>query len=123
MKSSRIHLEFSPSDEDLAEIIASATPPAGIAVSKPGHIIKASARETGGIFVHVAIEFAVQVSATILAAWIYDCWKKHSKKKSARINREQTTLTKRTIQRLIKQELARQKAREKQYKRDHDNAT
>jgi hypothetical protein len=121
MNSSHIHFEFSPSDEDLAEIIASATPPEGITVSKPGHVIKASA-ETGGVFVHIAIEFAVQVSATIVAAWIYDCWKKHTKKKSARINRQQASLTKRTILRLIKQELAEQKAREEQYKRDHDNA-
>jgi hypothetical protein len=114
MNSSRIHFEFSPSDEDLAVIIASAKPPAGITVSKPGHVIKASAAETGGIFVHIAIEFAVQVSATLVAAWIYDCWKKHTKKKSARINREQASLTKRTILRLIKEELARQKAREEQ---------
>ncbi len=122
MDSSHIHLEFSPSDGDLAECIANATPPEGIKVSKPAHVIKASAGETGGIFVQIGIEFAVQVSATLVAAWIYDCWKKHTKKESARINREQVTLTKRSVLRLIKHELDMQKAREEQYKRDHDSA-
>ena|ERR1700722_19004532 len=120
MKSSPTHFdfEFSPSDNDLSECIANTKPPDGIKISKPAYIIKASAGETGGVFIHVGIEFAVQVSATLVAAWIWDCWKKYTKKKSARINREQVKLTKREILRLIKLELSNQKARERQYKKD-----
>lgn len=117
VKSSRVSLEFLPSDGELAQDVANATPPVGVTFARPATCIKASASGSGGTFVHIAIEFTEQVSATMVAAWLCDCWKKHAEKR-ARINRRLILLKKRDILWLIKREIAKQDAGEARRRQD-----
>ncbi len=75
IKSSRINLEFLPSDGELAQEVANATAPVRVTISKQPTCIKTSGSGSRGAFVHLAIEFTEQVSDTTIAAWLYDCWK------------------------------------------------
>jgi hypothetical protein len=122
MKSSieRISLQFDLSDKDIPDIIFNSIPPADVKIGKPSVIIKASS--SGGAFVQMAIQFAHdvhEIGILVLAQWLYECFVKSGKKKG-RINNEKIVFNKRTICRLIKQELKNQIAREKQ-RRDDKN--
>jgi len=115
----RILLEFDAID-GIAEIIANSTPPDGVMVEEPAHIIKASGDHGGGVFTLAAIQLVKDVhdvGILVLAAWIYDCCIKSGKKKS-RINNQQIVLNKRNIRLLIKRELANQIGRKKK-RRSH----
>lgn len=116
----RVKIEFDLVDNDIAEIIASSSPPDNVTVSKPAIFVKASAASNGGIFSQVAIQFihdAHDVLLGLIAAWIYDCCKK-SGKKNGRVNRDQIVYSEHNIRRIIKKELRNQRAREAQRRRD-----
>jgi hypothetical protein len=110
----RISLNFS--DSEMAEALADAKPPKGVVVSGPDTIFQASAT-SGGLFTQVVIEFLPQFSATLLAGWILLALEKRGKKHT-RINRKEVALKKADIVRLIKEQLANQKKREAQWKKD-----
>jgi hypothetical protein len=115
----RILLEFDFTDCDLAQAIADASPPPGVKIGQPENIVKASA-DCGGFFTTIAIWFkddAHNVFLGILAAWLYDQFKNRNKK-SCKINHSQVLLNKRNIIRLIKKQLAQNKRRETQHRRD-----
>ena len=118
IKSSRINLEFLPSDGELAQEVANATAPVRVTISKQPTCIKTSGSGSRGAFVHLAIEFTEQVSATTIAAWLYDCWKKHTGKR-VRINRRQILIKQRDILWVIKRAIAKQDARAAQWRRDY----
>jgi hypothetical protein len=93
----------------------------GVIIGKPQNIFKAS--DNGGAFVQLAIDFKHDVHDVfigILAAWLYDKLKKGNKKQR-RINSKQTILSKRSILRLIKKQLADQNRRDAQDPRDKDS--
>lgn len=113
MNPTSFHLRFS--DPELANSLATSTPPKGVRVSKPSMIIECAT--PAQIFVQVAISFFPSILSSLVAAWIYECLKK-SGKKSGRINRKQVVFHKRDILRLIKKELSNQKARDAQRRRE-----
>lgn len=104
----------------MAQALAEAKPPKGVKLTGPQTIIQASAT-SGGIFTQIVIEFLPQFSATLLAGWILLALEKRGKKRT-RINRKQVALKKAEIVRLIKEQLANQKKRDAQWKKDHKNA-
>jgi hypothetical protein len=108
------------SDDEMAQALASSTPPDGVTKSEPAHIVQASAT-SGGIFTQIVIQFVPQFSATLLAGWILLALGKRGKKHT-RINRKDVALKEADIVRLIQDELSKQEAREAQYRKDYDNA-
>jgi hypothetical protein len=104
-----IFLRFS--DPELAQLLAHNIPPKAITVSSPTTVIQASL--PAEIVWQIAISFPVGVGSSLLAAWIFETLKQGASK-SSRINRKQVVIDKRSILRLIHQELANQKARDSQ---------
>lgn len=106
------------SEQDLAELISGSKPPEGIEVSEPQHILEGS-DSSGGLFISFAISFAAGIPSSLIASWVYDCWKKRTKKTGS-VNKHQIEFTKESIERLIYKQLADQKARDAQWAKDHE---
>ena len=114
MTHASIHLDFS--DPDMAQALADSAPPDGVKVSGPFTFIQASA--PAQIVTQIIIEFLPQFSATLLAGWILLALEKRRQKRT-RINRKEVALKEADIVRLIQDELAKQKARDAQWREEH----
>lgn len=111
-----VYLNFS--DPDMAQALANATPPEGVRVSDPSTLIEAS--DPAQVLTQIVIEFVPQFSATVLAGWILLALANRREKRT-RINRKDIALKKADIVRLLDEQLANQKAREAQRKKEHEN--
>ena len=111
-----IYLNFA--DADVARALAEATPPEGVKVSDPSTLIQAS--DPAEVLTQIVIEFVPQFSTTVLAGWILLALANRREKRT-RINRKDVALKEADIVRLIEEQLANQKAREAQWKEEHEN--
>ena len=113
-----VHFDFS--DPDIAQALADATPPEGVKISGPSTLIQAS--DPAQVLTQIIVEFVPQFSSTFLAGWILLALANHRNKRT-RINRKDIALKKEDIMRLIEEQLANQKARDAQWKEEHENET
>ena len=102
----------------MAQALTDSTPTEGVKVSGPSTFIEAS--EPAEIFTQIVIEFIPKFSATLLAGWILLALQKRRKKRT-RINRKQVAMKKPDIVRLIQDELAKQEARDAQWREEHED--
>ena len=111
-----IHLRFS--DPELGQLVADSPPPEGVTVSKSQHLVEASGA-TGGIFLSIVVSFTVGVPSSLVAAWLYDCFKK-SGKPGGTINKEEIVFKERRVETFVKNEVTKY-YRYRTEKRDHDD--
>jgi hypothetical protein len=113
-----IYLDFA--DPDIAQALADAKPPEGVTVSGPSTLIQAS--DPAQVLTQIVIEFVPQFSATVLAGWILLALANRREKRT-RINHKDVELKESDIVRLIEEQLAKQTAREAQWKEEHKDET
>lgn len=115
-----IRLDFNFDDHEVAKSVAHSNPPTGVIINEPKDFIKASGGTGGGVFTQLLIQFLTDcndLTLGLLAAVIFDCYKKHGKKNS-HINGKEISLNKRNIVRLIKETLEQERASETDWHQD-----